>query len=282
MKLLIAGKSFIGCNSLRHARDMQAIGATGYTLLALPNAGDTAALSWEPSLRWTARQLDVNIVADIAAASLTAGDIFLSVEYDRKVRIEELGGARAYNLHLAALPGYRGCLNSSWPLRNGESIAAATLHQLTEKMDAGPVIAARQFQISPFHTAFDLYLLLQRHGFELLKEQFAGMLTADHVLQPQAAGQAVFYARDSIDFQALDVGDFERPARVVDGWVRSLIFPPRQLPRFSGRAIRGCECIALPRREQHRPGQVATGSGSHAVIACADGYVRFEFEGGWQ
>ncbi|MDB5767277.1 MAG: yfbG [Collimonas fungivorans] len=280
MKLLISGKSFIGCHSLRHARDMQAIGAIGYTLLALPNAGDDTA--WEPSLRRTARQLGVDIVADIAAAGLTGSDIFLSVEYDRKVRIEELGGARAYNLHLAALPGYRGCLNSAWPLRNGESTAAATLHQLTEKIDAGPVIAVRQFQISAFHTAFDLYLLLQRHGFELVKEQFAGMLTADHVLQPQAAGQVAFYARDSIDFQALDVGDFERPACVVDGWVRSLIFPPRQLPRFGARAIRACECIALPRRKQHRPGEVAISSGSHAVIACGDGYVRFEFEGDLQ
>lgn len=280
MKLLIAGKSFIGCHSLRHARDMQAIGATGYTLLALPNAGDDAA--WEPSMRRTARQLGVDVITGIAAAGLTGGDIFLSVEYDRKVRIEELGGARAYNLHLAALPGYRGCLNSTWPLRNGESTAAATLHQLTEKIDAGPVIAVRQFQISAFHTAFDLYLLLQRHGFELVKEQFAGMLTADHVLQPQAAGQAAFYARDSIDFQALDVGDFERPARVVDSWVRSLIFPPRQLPRFGGRGISACECIALPRRKQHRPGEVAISSGSHAVIACGDGYVRFEFEGGLQ
>ncbi|AEK63129.1 formyltransferase family protein [Collimonas fungivorans] len=280
MKLLIAGKSFIGCHSLRHASDMRALGITGYTLLALPNAGGDTA--WEPSMRRTARQLGVDIVDDIAAAGLSGSDIFLSVEYDRKVRIEDLGGARAYNLHLAALPGYRGCLNSTWPLRNGESTAAATLHQLTDKIDAGPVIAVRRFQISAFHSAFDLYLLLQRHGFELVKEQFAAMLTADHVLQPQAAGQAAFYARGSIDFQSLDVGDFERPARVVDGWVRSLIFPPHQLPRFGGRAICACECIALPRRKQHRPGEVAAGSGSHAVIACGDGYVRFEFEGGLQ
>ncbi|MCP4592881.1 MAG: hypothetical protein GY842_19265 [bacterium] len=76
-------------------------------------------------------------------------DVFLFCPFDRIVGSEFLSIPRmgTYNLHLGKLPEYRGGLHSFWVLRFGDTQAGATVHQVTEELDAGDIVAERRFAV---------------------------------------------------------------------------------------------------------------------------------------
>lgn len=77
-------------------------------------------------------------------------DLLLSVLYDRIIGPELIrGGPRILNLHLGKLPEYRGMRPINWALRNGESVAGVTLHEVDEGIDTGPIVAQATFSIWP-------------------------------------------------------------------------------------------------------------------------------------
>ena len=77
-------------------------------------------------------------------------DAVLSVLYDRIIGKELIDGpARVLNLHLGKLPEYRGMRPINWALRNGESVAGVTLHEVDPGIDTGPIVAQSTFSIWP-------------------------------------------------------------------------------------------------------------------------------------
>jgi hypothetical protein len=65
----------------------------GIRLLRLPNAGDTGEDSWQRSLRSAAGRLDVPVIS-LDQAMVEPDLCFVSVEYDRIVRLCSLAEAR--------------------------------------------------------------------------------------------------------------------------------------------------------------------------------------------
>lgn len=77
-------------------------------------------------------------------------DLILSVMYDRIIGRELIDDApRVLNLHLGKLPEYRGMRPINWALRNGESVAGVTLHEVDPGIDTGPIVAQTTFSIFP-------------------------------------------------------------------------------------------------------------------------------------
>lgn len=77
-------------------------------------------------------------------------DLVLSVMYDRIIGAELCDGpARVLNLHLGKLPEYRGMRPINWALKNGESVAGVTLHEVDTGIDTGPIVAQSTFSIWP-------------------------------------------------------------------------------------------------------------------------------------
>jgi methionyl-tRNA formyltransferase len=65
---------------------------------------------------------------------------------------------RIFNLHQSVLPRYRGVGSINWALANGEREHGATLHELTEEIDAGPIVAQVRYSIYPeFDEVRDVY-----------------------------------------------------------------------------------------------------------------------------
>jgi len=78
-----------------------------------------------------------------------APDVIFSFYY-RKILSPEIlalppGGA--YNLHGSLLPSYRGRCPVNWVLIHGENRTGVTLHYMTEKPDAGDIVAQRETPI---------------------------------------------------------------------------------------------------------------------------------------
>ena len=79
-----------------------------------------------------------------------APDIIMSFQHQifdgELIRLPRLA---ALNCHPALLPKYRGVKPLFWALRYGESEAGVSVHMLSEKIDAGAVIAHERFRLSP-------------------------------------------------------------------------------------------------------------------------------------
>lgn len=77
-------------------------------------------------------------------------DLVLSVMYDRIIGADLIDGpARVLNLHLGKLPEYRGMRPINWALKNGESAAGVTLHEVDTGIDTGPIVAQSTFSVYP-------------------------------------------------------------------------------------------------------------------------------------
>jgi methionyl-tRNA formyltransferase len=54
-----------------------------------------------------------------------------------------------FNVHSSLLPNYKGLMPTFWVLKNQESKTGVTLYQLTEGIDDGPIIASKEFKLTP-------------------------------------------------------------------------------------------------------------------------------------
>jgi len=274
MRLAISGKSFVACDGLQHAFDLQALGAIDVELLAIATRSDDGTDTWQPSLRRKASVLDLKCLSTVDEAQLRQGDVLISLEYDRIITPRQLTDIRAYNIHFSQLPRYRGCLTSLWPLRESQATSAVTLHEITPGIDDGPIIDQMEFPLTTFMTSQDLYLQYNRHAFELFKCWLPRLLEGDAPATSQAEAEATYYARDSVDFAEVTVSDFEQSAVAVRDYTRSLIFLVYQTPIYGGKPVFRCDVVSVPGRLDP-VGTCPISDESHSVVACADGYVRF-------
>ena len=74
------------------------------------------------------------------------------------------------NLHKGIIPYYRGTNCVLWPIYNGETdLIGVTIHQVNEKIDAGPIANQARYHIQPGDTIFSINLKLVKLGTELIK-----------------------------------------------------------------------------------------------------------------
>jgi methionyl-tRNA formyltransferase len=77
------------------------------------------------------------------------------------------------NVHGAPLPRYRGLMPAFWMLCKGENTAAATVHELSAKLDDGPILLQREVAISCADTWDSLVCKTKEAGSQALIEAVA-------------------------------------------------------------------------------------------------------------
>lgn len=90
----------------------------------------------------------------------------------------------AYNLHGSLLPKYRGRVPVNWAVLHGETETGVTLHEMTEKPDAGRIVAQTKVPILPDETAFDVFNKLTLAAKQTLETALPTLL--NHTAQFQA------------------------------------------------------------------------------------------------
>lgn len=279
-KLVLCGKGSLACRAAEYVLDLQQAGLLPHRLIAMPVDGDGGQDTWEPSLRKLCAARGLAIASRMEEMGLAEGDVLFSLQYDRIIRLSELCGARAFNLHFSALPRYRGCFPSMWPLRNGELEAGVTLHVLTAGIDDGPIVDQQIYPLPPFLTAFDLYSLHHAHGYEVFKRNLAAILAHREVARSQSEGDWAYYDRRSIDFSLLELSHFEqRSVAHCLGFLKSMIFPPYQVPTLQGEKVIAAEEVNWPvsPQELERFPAIVHRCASSAILRCTDGLIRVRF-----
>jgi methionyl-tRNA formyltransferase len=99
-------------------------------------------------------------------------DLALSVFYDKIIKewfIKKCG--RILNLHNSPLPKYRGVSPINWALKNGERFHGVTIHEITPRIDDGPIYSQVLYSIYPeVDEVRDVYTRALEYGWTLFTQ----------------------------------------------------------------------------------------------------------------
>ena len=96
------------------------------------------------------------------------------------------------NVHPSALPKYRGPSPVLWAIRNGDPHLGLTIHRMTERIDAGPVLAqVADLPLPDTVTSQDVWELIKSALPQLINEAFDRAVRGDPG-RPQDENQASY------------------------------------------------------------------------------------------
>lgn len=145
-------------------------------------------------------------------------DIILVGSWGEKISkdIYDLPRIATINAHPSLLPKYRGPNPYFWTIRNGENVSGISFHLVTEKFDAGAILAQEELKIFPSDTGKSLKerTVLTARGVvcELLKD-----LSEDIIIPlTQTEEKATYYSYPEIS----DI-DFDSSAEDISALIRA-------------------------------------------------------------
>jgi UDP-4-amino-4-deoxy-L-arabinose formyltransferase/UDP-glucuronic acid dehydrogenase (UDP-4-keto-hexauronic acid decarboxylating) len=276
MRWILCGKHDAAVHALEF------LAARGDEVFAVGVHGDPGEDGWQRSLRRAALRLGVRFeqprrinepgfAERLAAFGARA---LVSIQYDQILRAALLRGigCPCLNLHFSLLPRHRGAAPIAWAILSGDAESGATLHHMTEAIDAGDVVAQGAVAIGPEDTARELYERVAEAASALFEEAYPFPEALLAARRPQAPERATYRRTGELDFRARP--DFARPAAELQRWLRAMIFPPLQLPETACAGRR----LAI-RRVGGKVGD-AGGAPAGTVLACRDGGIEVAAGGG--
>jgi methionyl-tRNA formyltransferase len=115
---------------------------------------------------------DVNGPEVIDKIGQVEPDLIVVIAFGQKIgrRVMDVPTSGAINVHASLLPRYRGAAPINWAIINGEKETGISVIILSEKMDAGHILAQQRTQILPDETAGELHDRLAEMAAPLLIE----------------------------------------------------------------------------------------------------------------
>jgi len=134
---------------------------------------------------------------DIPALLVGEGKLplVISVFYDKIIKGWFIDRCeRIINLHNGPLPRYRGVSPINWALKNEEIEHGITIHEITEGIDDGPIIAQLKYSIYPqFDEVIDVYKRSLEYGKILFEQTLPNL---DRIqAREQAHNQALYFSK---------------------------------------------------------------------------------------
>jgi methionyl-tRNA formyltransferase len=155
-------------------------------------------LAWEHKIRL----LCVNDLHQPEAQTLLAGfapDLICVSCFSKIIPLPllQLPKWGALNLHPALLPRYRGPSPVFWQLRNGEPTLGATIHFMTEHLDAGDVVLQAPVTFPDGATGSELEVLCAETGARLMVEAVRQVSAGTATRTPQVEADSSYYSLPS-------------------------------------------------------------------------------------
>ena len=165
---------------------LQQIHPTAIGTVVTPDS-DLAALARSRDLRVS---VDPPLVHEFDGVTMA-----LSVHYPKILPSQVLGRYRAaYNLHPGYLPWGRGYYPAFWALLEGTP-AGATLHQMTERLDAGPIVDQIQVAYSENDTGGSLLQRVREAERSLFKHYWPKFTMGEPLPTNPQTGDGSYHSR---------------------------------------------------------------------------------------
>ncbi|MCS5488274.1 methionyl-tRNA formyltransferase [Curtobacterium flaccumfaciens pv. beticola] len=151
-------------------------------------------------------------------------DLGVIVAYGALLRRPALDAPRLgwVNLHFSDLPAYRGAAPVQRAVMAGDTRTAATVFQLVEALDAGPVYASDPFDIDPEATAGEVLAAMADRGAETVL-RVVDALAAGTAVAHEQVGEPTLAPKTTIADGRID---FTAPAAVVHARLRGVTPEP--------------------------------------------------------
>ena len=124
----------------------------------------------------------------------TPCDLLITCAYGQIIpkEILEYPKLGCINVHASLLPKYRGGAPIHWCLINGEEKTGVTIMYMSEKMDAGDIIAQKEYLILPEDNVGTLHERLSHLGAELLLDTLPSIINHTNQRIPQDITKVTF------------------------------------------------------------------------------------------
>ncbi|WP_368299629.1 bifunctional UDP-4-amino-4-deoxy-L-arabinose formyltransferase/UDP-glucuronic acid oxidase ArnA [Kluyvera sichuanensis] len=227
MKAVVFAYHDMGCTGI------QALLDAGYDIEAIfthpDNAGENnffgsvARLAAEQGITVYAPE-DVNHPLWVDRIRAMAPEVIFSFYYRNLLSDEILNLAPkgAFNLHGSLLPEYRGRAPLNWVLVNGEKETGVTLHRMTNRADAGDIVAQQTVTIADSDVALSLHRKLCAASQTLLGDALPKIRSGQTQERAQDDTQATYVGRRTPDDGRLI---WEKPAQELHNLVRAVSDP---------------------------------------------------------
>lgn len=163
----------------------------------------------------------ISIKTDFSQIVDLQPDLIITAAYGQIVPQEVLQAPRidCINIHGSLLPKYRGGAPIHYAVLNGDEKTGVTIMEMVNKMDAGDIIAVKEFPILENDTTSIVHDNMIEIAKQLLDEKLADILAENYVKVPQDLDQVTFSPNITKEQEHVD---FARPVQVVHNHIRGL------------------------------------------------------------
>ncbi len=182
--------------------------------------------------------------------------------------ILEIPPLGCFNLHASALPRWRGAAPINRAIMAGDTATAATVMQMAEGLDTGPIALAEPIAIGADMTAGELHDEMARRGADLMARALGALERGLLQLTPQAEDGVTYAAK--IDKAETRI-DWSKSWKTVHDHCRGL--SPFPGAWFEGPDAGGRVKVLRTTRGEGT-GAPGTVLDDRLTIACGDGAVR--------
>lgn len=184
-----------------------------------------SSINRQPSRLAALGATPVNLTrAEEVEAILEGFDLVISAHCKKIFPPELVNNVRCVNFHPGFNPHNRGWYPQVFGLLNGQPLGA-TVHEMTEEIDGGPIIARQRVELDPADTSGSAYAKVIEAEKALIREWLAPVVTGDYTPFPaESAGNYNGIA----DFRALLELDLDRQGSLGEhlDLLRALSHPP--------------------------------------------------------
>lgn len=228
-------------------------------------------------IRATAAERDVPLMiapdaaAGVAALASLRPDLVILCGWYKLVPLRLFPGVPFYGFHAGPLPRYRGGAPVVWQIIEGQREIGLTLFRLSDRVDAGDIVAQGTVPLAEAETVAEATARLNALATRLLRDHLPAMLSGTVALRPQDERTASNYPQRSRSDGLIDL---TQPCARVHDFVRAQTAPyPGAFLRLpDGRKLRVWRTEPVP-TEHAEPGSVSHHPAG-TLVGCGKGSVR--------
>jgi methionyl-tRNA formyltransferase len=200
-------------------------------------------------------------------------DLFVVIAYGQILsrQLLEIPAIMPLNAHGSLLPLYRGAAPINWAIINGETQTGITIIKMTEKMDAGPMIAIKSEKIKPEDDFISLENRLSLLAAPLLTQTLKAIAAHDYRSTPQDEKKATFAPKLKKENGLID---WDKRAEEVYNLIRGLSGWPGAFTYYDGKMLKILKA-GLSRSQSLQiaksPGEIIAVSKEGIVVATKEG-----------
>jgi len=247
--------------------------------LVVTHADDPGEAIWFASVERLARGRGLPTLVDPEPASIeralraAAPDFLFSFYYRRMLPPALLALAKrgAYNMHGSLLPKHRGRAPVNWAILLGDTETGATLHEMTEKPDAGRIVDQLAVPIGPDDTAREVFARVTEAAEAVMRRSLPRLVDGTAELRAQDLARGSYHGGRRPEDGRID---WARSGAEIHNLVRAVAPPYPGAFTGDGAGRRRILRTRIEPARRARPGRLGPYREDGAWFAdCGDGRV---------